>query len=117
MAGQLQQAVLEQTLLSLGKQLEDQLDAQLHKLDNLQDDDLERLRQKRIDEMRRQQDKTREWVARGHGEYRDLQDEKDFFKEIKGEERAVVHFYRNSLPCQVGSGLPRRVCLGRTAAP
>jgi hypothetical protein len=41
---------------------------------------------------------------------RDLMDEKEFFKEIKGEERAVVHFYRSSMPCQVSarnSGLDR----------
>lgn len=102
MAG-MQQAVLEQVALSVAKQLEDQIDNELHKLDNLQDDDIEGLRQRRIAEMRKQQEKTREWVQKGHGEYRDLQDEREFFKEIKGEERMVVHFYRNSFPCQVRS--------------
>jgi hypothetical protein len=44
------------------------------------------------------QHKKREWVARGHGEYRELA-EREFFAEMKGEERMVVHFYRESLPC------------------
>lgn len=99
--GALAQHAVEQAVLSVAKRLEDQLDSQLHKLDNLKDDDLERIRQKRIDEMRRQQDQAREWAARGHGVYTELLDEKSFFKEVKGEERVVAHFYRENWPCKV----------------
>lgn len=101
MAGQLVQQAVEQTVLRVAKQLEDKLDDELHKLENIQDDDIERLRQRRIQDLKRQQEKTKEWVAKGHGEYRDLQDEKEFFKEMKGEERMVCHFYRESWPCKV----------------
>ena len=43
-----------------------------------------------------------EWVRRGHGEYREIQGEKEFFAEMKGEERMVCHFYRENWPCKVG---------------
>lgn len=95
-----QQAV-EQSVLRVAKQLEDQIDDQLHKLDNMQDDDLERLRQRRIQDLKKQQERAKEWIAKGHGEYRELQDEKEFFKEMKGEERMVCHFYRDNWPCKV----------------
>jgi hypothetical protein len=94
---------IEQNLLNVAKQLEDQLDQQLHKLENLDDDDLERVRQRRIVELKKQQERTREWLANGHGEYRELGNEKDFFKEIKREERVVCHFYRESWPCKASA--------------
>jgi hypothetical protein len=100
MAGIVQQAV-EQSVLRVAKQLEDQIDSQLHKLDHLQDDDLERIRQRRVHELRQQQEKAKEWVAKGHGEYKEIFEEKEFFKEMKGEERMICHFYRDNWPCKV----------------
>ena len=47
-----------------------------------------------------QQQKRQEWLRRGHGEYRDV-DEKEFFAEMKKTERMVCHFYRNNWPCKV----------------
>jgi hypothetical protein len=32
----------------------------------------------------------------GHGEYRECHDQKQFFEEVKKEQRAVIHFYRPS---------------------
>lgn len=95
------QRAIEQSVLNVAKHLEDQLDQQIHKLENLDDDDLERVRQRRIGELKKQQERTRQWLANGHGEYRELGNEKDFFKEIKGEERVICHFYRESWPCKV----------------
>lgn len=101
MAGQLVQRAVEQSVLRVAQQLEDQIDDQLHKLDNFQDDDLERLRQRRIQDLKKQQERTKEWIQKGHGEYREIQDEKEFFKQMKGEERMICHFYRDSWPCKV----------------
>ncbi len=42
--------------------------------------------------------KREEWAARGHGALGEVV-EREFFKEMKGEERAVVLFYRSSPPC------------------
>lgn len=92
--------VLEANVLRAAQTIESQLDEQLHKLDNLEEDDLERIRMKRLEEIKRMQSKHQEWVARGHGELQEVS-EKDFFAEMKGEERLVCHFYRSSIPCQV----------------
>jgi acetyl-CoA carboxylase alpha subunit len=48
------QQVVENTLLQAAKQVEEQLDSQLHRLDNLDEDDLEKLRRQRLEEMKRQ---------------------------------------------------------------
>ena len=45
--------------------------------------------------------RRQQWLAAGHGEYREAATEKDFFAEVKAEERVVCHFYRDSLPCKV----------------
>jgi hypothetical protein len=47
------QQALEANLLNVVKTVEDQLDAKLHQLENLDEDDLERIRRKRIDEMKK----------------------------------------------------------------
>lgn len=53
MANQLVQQAIEASLLQAAQAMEDQLDSQLHQLENLDEDDLERVRQRRIDEMKR----------------------------------------------------------------
>lgn len=47
------QQVVEGALLQAAKQVEDQLDSQLHQLENLDEDDIEKLRRHRIEEMKR----------------------------------------------------------------
>ena len=46
------------------------------------------------------QARKQEWLSKGHGELREIT-EQDFFKEMKGVDRMVCHFYRSSIPCQV----------------
>lgn len=103
MDGGIAQAVVEQTVVGLAKRLEAQVDAEINRLENLNDDDIESIRAKRMADMKKRQEKTREWVERGHGEYRDIQTEQEFFKEMKGEERMVCHFYRENWPCKVSA--------------
>ncbi|KAG2496146.1 hypothetical protein HYH03_005748 [Edaphochlamys debaryana] len=101
MASNIQQAIIEQTVAALAHQMEQQVDREIQKLDNLGEDDMEAIRQKRMAEMKIRQGKMKEWVARGHGEYQDIADEKEFFAAMKGEERMVCHFYRENWPCKV----------------
>lgn len=112
----MQQAV-QQQVLRVAQQLEEQIDSQLHKLDNLQEDDLERIRQRRVQELRQQQEKTKEWVAKGHGECKEIFEEKEFFKEMKGEERMICHFYRDNWPCKVRMQRLRAGLMERDPAP
>ncbi len=101
MSNNMAQQLIEQTVVSLARQMEKQVDAEINKLDNLGDDDIEAIRQKRMRELQVRQEKMKEWAARGHGEYREIFSEQDFFKEMKGEERMICHFFRENWPCKV----------------
>lgn len=35
-------------------------------------------------------------MSKGHGEYKEIPSEKDFFSEVKESKNVVCHFYRNS---------------------
>ncbi len=94
-----QQLLLEQAV----KNVEDQLDNTLQALDNMDPDDLEAMRQRRLDQMKRAAAQRQEWSRKGHGEYKEIFGERGFFAEMKGEERMVCHFYRENWPCKVGA--------------
>ncbi len=95
------QQVVENHLLNAAKGMEDELDNEMHRLGKLDQDDMEQLRQQRILQMKKQAQKKQEWLKRGHGEYKDILSEKEFFSECKGEERFICHFHRNNWPCKV----------------
>ena len=60
--------------------MEDQVDAEMKKLENMDEDDLEALKKRRIEMMKKQQEKKQEWLAQGHGEYSEIPEEKVFFQ-------------------------------------
>ena len=92
---------IENELLKTAHQVEQQLDDELHKMSKLNEEDLEDARRKRLEEMRGNQTNRKEYLRRQHGEVNQLMDEKEFFSKMKGEEKMVCHFYRNSEPCKV----------------
>mmetsp|Transcript_8601 Transcript_8601/g.13947 ORF Transcript_8601/g.13947 Transcript_8601/m.13947 type:complete len:182 (-) Transcript_8601:50-595(-) len=60
------------------------------------------MREKRKAALRKQAEKKAEWTAQGHGEYREIRGEKEFFAEVKGSERVVMHFFRSAtLRCNI----------------
>lgn len=88
--------VLQQTLVSAASQLEQQLDQQINQLDNLDVDDLQVLRNKRLAELKERNKQKQDWLSSGHGQYAELKDEKEFFENSKKSPNIVVHFYRNA---------------------
>ncbi|KAG7220961.1 hypothetical protein INR49_010210 [Caranx melampygus] len=84
--------VLEQS----AKLVEEQVDAQLAKLNEMDEDELERLKERRLEALKKAQKQKQEWLSKGHGEYREIPSEKDFFGEVKDSKNVVCHFYRNS---------------------
>ena len=68
--------LLEERLVSVATAVESSVDDELHRLDNLTEDDLETVRQKRLEQMKRMAAKRQEWLARGHGTYREIPGEK-----------------------------------------
>lgn len=60
--------ILHQTLVSAASQLEQQLDSQINQLDNLDTDDLQALRNQRLNELKDLNKRKQEWLNNGHGE-------------------------------------------------
>jgi hypothetical protein len=54
-----------------------------------------------VQQLKKQKDKKQEWLQKGHGEYHFLTNEKEFFAAMKGEEKMVCHFCRDSWPCKI----------------
>ncbi|OEL34951.1 Thioredoxin domain-containing protein 9-like protein [Dichanthelium oligosanthes] len=92
--------ILEKQVLSAAKAVEDKLDEEIAALDRLDPDDIEALRERRIQQMRRAAERRAKWHTLGHGEYAELP-EKEFFSAAKASERLVCHFYRDNWPCKV----------------
>lgn len=87
---------MESAILNATKIVEQQVDAEIERLDQLQDDDIEKLREKRLEQMKQLAAQQQEWRSKGHGEYREILEEKMFFDECKQSNKVICHFYRES---------------------
>ncbi|KAJ2747418.1 hypothetical protein GGI20_000557 [Coemansia sp. BCRC 34301] len=65
-------------------------DELLAELEN--DPELEKLREARLDQLKREMNRARDLRDRGHGEYTEIHKEEEMVKLIGSEARAVVHF-------------------------
>ncbi|XP_076016690.1 thioredoxin domain-containing protein 9-like [Genypterus blacodes] len=88
--------ILSKVLEQSAKVVEEQVEAQLSKLNDMDEDDLERLKERRLEALKNAQKQKQEWLSKGHGEYREIPSEKDFFAEVKESKKVVCHFYKNS---------------------
>ncbi|GMJ12821.1 thioredoxin domain-containing protein 9 homolog [Hibiscus trionum] len=95
------QEILEKQVLTVAKAMEDKIDEEIAALDRLDDDDLEVIRERRLQQMKKMAEKRSRWIGLGHGEYSEIPAEKDFFSIVKASERVVCHFYRENWPCKV----------------
>ncbi|XP_063545070.1 thioredoxin domain-containing protein 9 [Cydia strobilella] len=93
---------MEQVLYNVAQTVEKQLDSELEKLDALDNSDLEAIRQQRLTEMKQRAQKKQEWLANGHGEYTELDGEKEFFGVCNKSDNVVCHFYKSDSPrCRI----------------
>uniref|UniRef100_A0A3B4A876 Thioredoxin domain-containing protein 9 n=1 Tax=Periophthalmus magnuspinnatus TaxID=409849 RepID=A0A3B4A876_9GOBI len=76
------------------EKVEEQVDAELNK--QLKEEDFEVLREKRLEALKKAHKQKQEWLSKGHGEYREIPSEKDFFSEVKESKNVVCHFYKDS---------------------
>lgn len=90
------QQVVNQQLMNAANVVEKFVDSEITRLDNLDGDELEKIRQERLKELKRMENRKDEWITIGHGKYEELQDEKTFFDEQKKSERFICHFYRTA---------------------
>ena len=86
--------VASQQILQAVKMQEEALDQKLKEMDNMDEDDYEVIRQKRLAQMKKQAEKKREWLSNGHGRYMEIPDQAEFFNATKRSDRLIVHFYR-----------------------
>lgn len=93
--------IMEKQILTVAKAVEDKLDDEITALDRLDLDDLEALRERRMQQLKKMAEKRSRWLSLGHGEYQELHSEKDFFAAVKASDRVVCHFYRENWPCKV----------------
>lgn len=87
-------AILGEQLLNAAKMMEEQVDQEIANLDTLDENELEVIKMRRIEMMKKHQEKKAEWKKNGHGEYMEIPEEKEFFNATKNSENVVVHFYR-----------------------
>ncbi|KAJ0169377.1 hypothetical protein K1T71_014964 [Dendrolimus kikuchii] len=93
---------MEQVLHHMAKTVEKQLDDELERLETLDSGDLEAIRQQRIAEMKQRAKLKQEWLANGHGEYTEIDGEKEFFMICNKSANVVCHFYKNDTPrCKI----------------
>lgn len=95
-------AALAQQTLAVAQQTEKKLDAELKQLSQLDENDLEGIRRRRIEELKQRAAKEQQWRNQGHGAYTELRDEKEWFENSRENERMVCHFYRGvTWRCQI----------------
>uniref|UniRef100_A0A7S3PCV8 Thioredoxin domain-containing protein n=1 Tax=Aplanochytrium stocchinoi TaxID=215587 RepID=A0A7S3PCV8_9STRA len=97
--------IMANNVLHMLQGVESKMDEDLQKMNDLasmSEADLDSMRDKRKEQLRKLAAKKTEWRAQGHGEYREVKGEKEFFAEVKNSERVVVHFFRSaSIRCNV----------------
>lgn len=80
---------------------EQHVDEMMKKLDEMDEDDIEKMRDIRRKRLIAKQDQLRLLRQQGHGEYMEI-GEKQFFSEIQKPPTAIVHLYRGStIRCEI----------------
>lgn len=86
-------SVIGEKVLQSLEQEEQALDAKIQRLERADDDELERLRERRRQQLKQSEQRSQELRARGHGEVATLTDTKEFFDAMKKSDKLVVHFF------------------------
>jgi hypothetical protein len=101
---------LAEMVIQAAEEREADLDAEISRLDAMKDDDLEELRRKRLEKMKKTHADRKSKLAVGHGEYQMIE-EKEFFDVVKKSNLIVCHFWRPSTwRCEVMDKHLRALC-------
>eukprot|EP01063_Lacrimia_lanifica_P022936 TRINITY_DN30448_c0_g1_i1.p1 TRINITY_DN30448_c0_g1~~TRINITY_DN30448_c0_g1_i1.p1 ORF type:complete len:198 (+),score=116.71 TRINITY_DN30448_c0_g1_i1:54-647(+) len=91
-----QQEMLERQVIAAAEIVEQELDNEIAKADNMDEDDLEVIRRKRLAQLKKAKEQKEKWAAKGHGIMNEFNTPQEFFQACKANERCVVHFYRDA---------------------
>ncbi|KAI0558139.1 Csa-Phosducin 3 [Gracilaria domingensis] len=87
------QNLVEAAVKNVVEGLEERLDSEIDRLNNLDDDDLEVIRRKRLAEMKKEAEEKAVWRRNGHGTVHRIT-EKEFFSRAKASKRMVCIMFR-----------------------
>ena len=87
---------VEAQLLQIAEAMERAVDDELERVDNLDDDDLQHIRTKRVQQMKEMAKRRELWTQKGHGVYHPITDPQHFYECVKSSERVIVHFKRSA---------------------
>jgi hypothetical protein len=62
------QMIQQQALAMVAGMMEAKVDAEIERLDNMGEADIEAIRKQRMLDLRKKQERSKEWLAKGHGE-------------------------------------------------
>jgi len=88
--------ILAEQLMKAAEVVEQQIDDELSNLEKLSTDDLDKIREQRMNAMKAKAKQRQEWEQLDHGQYTEIPEEKQFFEVCKKSQRVACHFYRNS---------------------
>ncbi|KAJ9459414.1 Thioredoxin domain-containing protein 9-like protein [Diplonema papillatum] len=88
--------MMEQQVIQAAEIIEEQIDREIAEVEKLEEDDLEVIRRKRLQQLKKMKEQKDKWVRKGHGVVQEIASPEDFFKACKDHERVVVHFYREA---------------------
>ncbi len=90
------ESLVQQKVLEAATIVEEQIDSELNRLENLKEEDIDMVRERRLQQLKKQQELKQELRRKGHGEYTTVADETDFFSTCKESDKVICHFYRDS---------------------
>lgn len=90
------ESLIQQKVLEAASIVEEQIDSELNRLENLKEEDIDMVRERRLQQLKKQQELKQELRRKGHGEYTTVAEEKDFFSVCKESNKVICHFYRDS---------------------
>lgn len=85
---------LRQAMAQATHEIEKKVDEEIERLQN--PDEMEKLKEERLKQLKKLAAQKVEWRKLGHGEYEEIPDEKTFFDVSKKSGRVVVHFFRDA---------------------
>jgi len=89
---QIMDMAIAQSLLSIEKALDDEMD----KMDNMAEDDINTIRKNRMAQMKQEAEQRQVNVSNGHGSLTQITEQKEFFDAAKKSDKLIVVFSRNS---------------------
>eukprot|EP00321_Phaeocystis_globosa_P009956 CAMPEP_0118828070 /NCGR_PEP_ID=MMETSP1162-20130426/16865_1 /TAXON_ID=33656 /ORGANISM="Phaeocystis Sp, Strain CCMP2710" /LENGTH=206 /DNA_ID=CAMNT_0006758999 /DNA_START=48 /DNA_END=668 /DNA_ORIENTATION=- len=90
------QDIIDQQVAGALLQVEAALDDEMNRIDNLNEDDLQKIRANRLKAMQEKAAERQSWAEKGHGSFQKIADQKDFFTVCKNSDKVIVLFTRES---------------------